>query len=76
MIDRKGQSVRPNEAFKSGIIPDIIFIRSDGWVLGAPAELENVAYEMWEENWIGFIRNPNIHIKPIEDYEKESEEDS
>lgn len=51
-----------------GIFPDIIFIRSDGWSLGAPTRLEKVAYKLWNYEWIGFIRKPNTDASPMSVY--------
>jgi hypothetical protein len=52
-----------------GISPDIIFIRHDGWSLGAPNFLEKAAYRMWKNEWIGFVKRPSEIIEKIEDYE-------
>lgn len=35
-----------------GIEPDVIYQRDDGWTLGAPAHLEDVARKMWEDSWV------------------------
>jgi hypothetical protein len=34
----------------------VVFIRDDGWTLGAPAHLEAVAEKIWEDKWVGVIR--------------------
>ena len=34
------------------IVPDIIFVRNDGWTLGAPRHLMNVAALMWPKDWV------------------------
>jgi hypothetical protein len=38
-----------------GIMPVVIFIRADGWSLGAPVGLIRQAWEMWELEWIGIM---------------------
>jgi len=50
------------------IVSDIIFIRRDGWTLGAPESLENVAYQMWSDEWWGFLRKPETKVSPISLY--------
>lgn len=44
--------------------PVIIFIRDDGWMLGAPAGLEQAARRMWAKEWIAVIRKPwkNVEV--------------
>jgi len=45
------------------VFPDVIFVRDDGWSLGAPKRLEKVAYELWKDVWVAkltFVRSdPN-----------------
>ena len=48
-----------------GITPDVIFIRHDGWSLGAPSHLEADARKMWEGYWIGILRKPNTEPETI-----------
>lgn len=62
--------VAPDEALSSararerGIVPDVIFIRADGWSLGAPEHLEHHAELQWIDEWIGVLRRPST--EPIE----------
>lgn len=49
--------------------PDVIFIRDDGWSLGAPHHLEDVAYKTWSDKWLGFMRRPARTARPIKDYQ-------
>jgi hypothetical protein len=37
--------------------PDVIFIRYDGWCLGAPLKFEDIAFKSWEGDWLGMIKN-------------------
>jgi len=53
------------------VTPEIIFIRKDGWSLGAPKALEKKAYELWADEWIGFIRS-GAAVRPISDYEEDA----
>lgn len=40
------------------ITPDIIFIRDDGWSLGAPKHLADAAEMIWENKWKGVLLRP------------------
>ena len=69
IVDVEGLGVPTDRAIKEyNEFPDIIFIRDDGWTLGAPARFERVAYEMWKDSWTHFIRRPNVTPIPISDY--------
>lgn len=56
IIDEEGHAVPPEQAERQGIIPDIIFIRKDGWSLGGPNDLEDITYNMWRGEWEQFAR--------------------
>lgn len=43
-------SARALELF--GLVPSVVFIRNDGWTLGAPSELERAAYLLWAGEWV------------------------
>lgn len=51
-----------------GIKPDVIFIRNDGWTLGAPKQFEAQAFGAWADSWIGFIQRPETVAKPMSEY--------
>lgn len=50
-----------------GITPDIIFIRDDGWTLGAPSNLIAAAERTWADDWIGVLVKPES--KPVSYHE-------
>ena len=50
------------------ISPHVIFVRGDGWRLGASPKFEEVAYNMWKDEWVGFVKCPNDVISDISDY--------
>lgn len=52
VVDRSGRAVPPDQASERGIAWDVIFVRRDGWTLGAPARLAKVAFRMWEGEWV------------------------
>ena len=63
------EAVSPDRAFKEhNIISDIIFVRHDGWSLGAPGRLEIAAFYQWPKEWIGFLRRPVLMLTPIQRY--------
>ena len=71
VINEHGEAVPAGRAIRDyNIIPDIIFIRDDGWSLGAPAPLEVVAYGMWSDEWVGFVRRGKMVVSPIKEYGK------
>jgi hypothetical protein len=43
----------PENARKAGISSDVIFIRADGWTLGARAADEKAARDLWDKRWVG-----------------------
>lgn len=51
-----------------GTLPSVIFIRNDGWSLGAPESLEWEAYRQWSDQWAGFLRRPETSAKLISEY--------
>lgn len=62
------EALSPTRARRQGMNADIIFIRDDGWSLGAPACLEKSAFHLWKGYWTGFIRMPGTQVIPIEEY--------
>jgi len=56
VINAEGEATtsrRARREFK--IFPHVIFVRDDGWMLGAPAHLIDVAEKMWEREWIAVV---------------------
>lgn len=58
VISYEGDAVSMKRAFEMGIEPDVGYMRNDGWSLGAPKELEDVAFRMWADQWTHVIRKP------------------
>lgn len=74
LVSAEGCALPPRMAeTRYGIKPDIIFYREDGWSIGAPADLERYAYEMWRQSWRFFQRNGQP-IKPIKQYQPKQKE--
>lgn len=59
VISYEGDAVSMERAIKMGFSPDVGFMRKDGWSLGAPSELEDVAFRLWADEWTHQIRKPD-----------------
>lgn len=69
LVSADGTAVPPQRAREEhGVLPDIIFIREDGWALGAPQGLEKEAFALWP--WKSFVRRPSYVVRPIREYEE------
>lgn len=69
VIDPSGEAVPSRIArARHHIVPDVIFIRRDGWTLAAPKRFEHVAFAIWPDEWIGFMRRPSWEVFPISEY--------
>jgi hypothetical protein len=44
------------------VVPTVIFIRDDGWTLGAPDGLIDVAMSLWENEWVAVLTISNGHV--------------
>lgn len=71
VVNDTGLALPPSAAcLNYGVVARVIFVRGDGWALGAPAELEHIAYALWQDSWLAFARWPDYHYVPIELYRK------
>lgn len=52
VINRQGVGIPAADAVRNGILSDVVFVRNDGWSLGAPAALERIAKGQWLTFWI------------------------
>lgn len=52
VINVHGEAVPPG---RTSISPDIIYIRNDGWTLGAPREFDGIARKMWADMWVAVM---------------------
>ena len=55
-------------AEEKDIFPDIIFVRKDGWSLGAPTKFRSQAFGIWADEWIGFMLVADYVYKDIRQY--------
>ena len=59
IVNRDGKGMTPKRAREfHGITPDIVFIRDDGWSLGAPKRFADIAEKIWENKWKGVLLRP------------------
>lgn len=69
IVDDGGLGTTPEIAESQyGITPDIVFIRNDGWSLGAPFGFEGIAYRMWSDSWTRFCHRGDTQFTPISKY--------
>lgn len=53
VVNQNGHATSPATALaEHNITPDVIFVRNDGWSLGAPFAFERVARGLWEDSWV------------------------
>ena len=68
VINAEGEAWPPLRAQEElRITPDVVFIRGDGWSLGAPVEFASVAEAMWKDEWTHVWRkdckSPERYVK-------------
>ena len=51
IIDEHGSAYDLKTALDRNFIPTVIFIRDDGWSLGAPDHLIKVAHDLYSDDW-------------------------
>ena len=69
VVNESGEAKSINAAAaQDGISPDVVFVRGDGWVLGAPKRFASVAFQMWRKEWTYFAKSPDWNLKPIVEY--------
>lgn len=66
LINKQGNATTPQMAkARYGIIPHVIFLRDDGWTIGAPRHLENQAFALWASHWVAVMRNIPGTFEPL-----------
>ena len=68
VVDDTGMANTPDIAESFGITADIVFLRNDGWSLGAPFRFEGIAYRMWSDSWTKFCHRGDTQFTPISKY--------
>ncbi len=58
VINASGEATIPLRASREhGIVSVVVFLRNDGWTLGAPEHLRGCAQVMWADSWIAVMEN-------------------
>jgi len=60
VVDEHGQAAPPQHAQAAGVYMGAIFIRKDGWSLGAHPSLMDVAESLWPDEWLVVIHKTTI----------------
>jgi hypothetical protein len=69
VINADQEAVSSRRAWEEyNITPDVIFIRHDGWSLGARKDLAAQAFGTWSDSWVAFMEKPNRVARPISEY--------
>jgi hypothetical protein len=56
LLSEDGLAVSPNRA-PEGTILDVVFVRLDGWSIGATKALAASAHELWPHSWVSYWRD-------------------
>ena len=54
--DKGNMTSYRNSVLTHGTKLAVVYIREDSYTLGAPVELENTAYRLYKDRWVGVIR--------------------
>ncbi len=68
LIDKEGTALNPKRAADIGVLADIIFLRDDGYALGAPENLREEAHFLWRDDWTQFYVMRTKELRPISEY--------
>jgi hypothetical protein len=69
VINSDGEAINYGRAEREhSITPDIVFIRGDGWALGARTCDRGVAYRTWPDEWTHFYVIAEQKLRPISEY--------
>jgi len=77
VINSQGEAVPPIYALEvHNVVPTVVFVRNDGWTLGAPEEFKQVAHDMWSGLWVAKLTWSGLTwiCQPIENGEVQPQE--
>ena len=68
-INSTGEATTPFRAKEEhGIVPTVVFLRNDGWTLGAPEHLRVHAQGMWSDAWVAVMEDyPGGEFKSLQE---------
>lgn len=65
VVDEQGYATTPERAARDyDVTPTVVYVREDGWTLGAPDRLEHVARNLWADGWVAVARWPSWDVRP------------
>ena len=67
LVDAEGEAISMRRALEMGRVPRVVFMRGDGWTLGAPPGLEEAAHALWTEDWVGWTDRTCRELRPMSD---------
>ena len=71
IVDDGGLGTTPERAEREyGIVPEVIFVRGDKWSLGAPLQFEEVAYQLWKNEWTHYAYRKDGYWRSIGSYKQ------
>jgi hypothetical protein len=56
VCDHQGYAITYQRAQREHVPVDVIFVRDDGWTVGAPIALRAVAQNLWKDHWVREFR--------------------
>lgn len=71
LIDAGKEALSGGQAIERKAPWEIVFLRNDGWSLGAPRELRGQAEEMWQNEWVEVYFPQSGQLLPYNDYIKQ-----
>ncbi len=75
LIDDKGTMVPEPVALNMTIVPEVGFLRQDGWSLGTTFKLEIFAWFFAKDDWTHFIIQGDHLWRPIQEWDHYGTED-
>jgi hypothetical protein len=48
------------DAVARGVRVAVVFVRDDGWTLGAPCHLWEKAFKLWDGSWESFVNQEGV----------------
>ena len=68
LVDAEGLAMNATRAMaEHNVTAQFIFIRGDGWTLGAPRHLAATAYALWVDKWVGWTDQTCRELRPMSD---------
>ena len=69
VFNEAGEAKPWRKAFRDHrVVADVVFIRRDGWTLGAPRGLEAIAESLWGDEWIGVCSPGQLGARTYREY--------